>query len=457
MSKAISIESTNKVLSPHGGLVFFNDMVENLDFRERLRALLPKNGRKQFEKFKSLLLAFICGLDSIDDISVLREDALFSRLTDGACADSTMGDFLRAFSKRQTEQLNELLLETATQLRKNIAVDEDFIIYSSDSTPNEQSGKKMEGVEWNYKKLWCLDTLGVYDHHGFHCGMDVRPGATYSSQGNVLLLGNILGKTQKNIRKFFHGDSAFSNSDHYNTCINADCGFAMALKENVYGPLLKKDLDWKKTNLDFFGKKGCEISECSYTPEGLRGGRKSLRVVLIRTKLEEKQRDLFGERYRHYALVSNIGQHEKVPVMKKKKMRGKRGAIRKKAEGYEWMSATSENIVKFYRSRGNTENFIKEEKYGLDLKHYPCKKLSANKVFGLVGAMAYNLMRLSSFLISKRGCYSKKIRLTLLRRPCQVVSHARRLTLRFNREIAKEVRRNREHLKKMFSRISDTS
>ncbi|MCY4643135.1 MAG: transposase, partial [Bacteriovoracales bacterium] len=207
----------------------------------------------------------------------------------------------------------------------------------------------------------------------------------------------------------------------------------------------------------FFGKKGCEISECSYTPEGLRGGRKSLRVVLIRTKLEEKQRDLFGERYRHYALVSNIGQHEKVPVMKKKKMRGKRGAIRKKAEGYEWMSATSENIVKFYRSRGNTENFIKEEKYGLDLKHYPCKKLSANKVFGLVGAMAYNLMRLSSFLISKRGCYSKKIRLTLLRRPCQVVSHARRLTLRFNREIAKEVRRNREHLKKMFGRISDTS
>jgi hypothetical protein len=39
------------------------------------------------------------------------------------------------------------------------------------------------------------------------------------------------------------------------------------------------------------------------------------------------------------------------------------------------------------------ENFIRELKNGLDLHHYPCQKLSANKAYGLMAAFAYNLMR----------------------------------------------------------------
>src|SRR5690606_4532843 len=129
----------------------------------KLHDILPKSGRKQFVKFKSLLLGFVCGLDSIDDLSKLRRDSLFSQLTDGACADSTMGDFLRAFSARQIELLNELLLTTSMHIRSVLFPQDDFVIYSSDSTPNVQYGKKMEGVGWNYKKQWSLDTLGIYD------------------------------------------------------------------------------------------------------------------------------------------------------------------------------------------------------------------------------------------------------------------------------------------------------
>ena len=131
--------------------------------------------------------------------------------------------------------------------------------------------------------------------------------------------------------------------------------------------------------------------------------------------------------------------------------------MREELLGYELAPASMENIVNFYRSRGNTENFIKEEKYGLDLKHYPCRKLSANKVFGLVGAFAYNLMRLSSFFISKRGCYSKKIRFLLVNVPCQVAVHARRLIVRFNREVVKEVCGNLEKLNEKFGLISENT
>ena len=364
MSKTISIATTNKVLSPYGGLVYFNDMVSKLKFQEKLSDILPRVGKKQFQKFKSLLMGFICGLDSIDDLSTLRQDRLFSELTDGACADSTMGDFLRAFSDRQIEQLNELLFKMAAEMRKFFFDREDFIIYSSDSTPNEQCGNKMEGLGWNYKKQWGLDTLGIYDHHGLHYGMDVRAGGTYSSNGNSLLLGNILKGTDKSLKRFFHGDSAFSNKDHYNTCLNSNCKFVMALSELSWGMLLKGDLDWKKTDLEFFNSKSCELAQCHYYIKGLSGGKKSLRVVLIRAKVERGQQDFFSSGYKHYAWVTNVGEHEKLPVMKKRRFRGKRGAMREELLGYELMSGTMENIINFYRSRGNTENFIKEEKYG---------------------------------------------------------------------------------------------
>ena len=166
---------------------------------------------------------------------------------------------------------------------------------------------------------------------------------------------------------------------------------------------------------------------------------------------------LFEEKYRHYAFVTDIGEHEKLPVMQKREYVGKRGAKRSELTGYKMVPATMENIINFYRSRGNTENYIKEEKYGLDLKHYPCQKLNANRAFGIIGALSYNLMRFASFSISARGCYSKKIRFSLVNLPCQVVRHARKLTIRFNHQTKKEVDEKLKQLHSMFSRNSENT
>ncbi|MFK7873241.1 MAG: transposase, partial [Oligoflexales bacterium] len=45
------------------------------------------------------------------------------------------------------------------------------------------------------------------------------------------------------------------------------------------------------------------------------------------------------------------------------------------------------------RKRGHCENFIRELKNGLDLHHYPCQKLNANRAYGSIAAISYNLMR----------------------------------------------------------------
>ena len=460
--KNIVLEANNKVLSANGGLIIYDQILENLNFHNALKKILPKKskkkGIKQFDKFKTLILGFISGLDSISDIEDLRRDQLFNELTNGGCADSTMGDFLRSFKTRHLELLQEFLIDSAIKLRQVQFPDDDFVIYSIDGTPNIQTGTKIEGAGWNYKKEWGLDTLNLYDHRGFHYGFDVRNGGTYSGKGAGFMIDNVLRKTPDHLQRFLTADSAYSNQEVFNTSLLGGCRFVIAMKENVYSPLLEKNnLKWKKTSMIFFESNKCEVSECLYYTEDLVNGKKSLRVVFIRAPKKEEQLDLFEDGYRYYAFVTDIGAHEKLPVREKFNVTGGRGKTSRKKGDWKMMSATTENIIEFYRYRGNTENFIKEEKGGLDLRHYPCQKQSANKTFGLIGVLAYNLMRFSSFMISNYGCYSKKIRRCLVNLPCQIVKHARKIIIKFNHETHKEVKNKLYETKIMFSRFYSNS
>ena len=219
------------------------------------------------------------------------------------------------------------------------------------------------------------------------------------------MIRNILSKVPKSMNKKVRGDSAFCNLEVMNTCFTHEAKFALAMKANVYNSVLdnnRNTIKWRKTKIKFFDSDECELANAVYAPEGLQGNTKTLRVVFIRALKEDG--------YKYFAICTNIFQHE-------------------------WKA---KQLIKFYRARANCENFIKEQKYGFDFKHFPCKKLNANRVYGLIGTIAYNMMRMTSFLITPKGCLSKKIRKILLEIPCQIVSHARRLTIKMN-NIRKEV------------------
>jgi glutaredoxin-related protein len=109
-------------------------------------------------------------------------------------------------------------------------------------------------------------------------------------------------------------------------------------------------------------------------------------------------------------------------------------------EGYDyqgWISSIDDSmpaaeVIKFYRKRGHSENFIRELKNGLDLHHYPCQKLNANKAYGLIAAFAYNLMRYVAVKDNpEKPRFSKAIRFKYISIPCHVVRHARSLVFRF--------------------------
>ena len=67
----------------------------------------------------------------------------------------------------------------------------DVMILDCDSTKNRQYAKKMEGVEINHEKKLSLDTQNIFYDLGFQYHIDVRAGATHSSNGVGLAASNV--------------------------------------------------------------------------------------------------------------------------------------------------------------------------------------------------------------------------------------------------------------------------
>ena len=94
-----------------------------------------------------------------------------------------------------------------------------------------------------------------------------------------------------------------------------------------------------------------------------------------------------------------------------------------------------------YRGRCNAENYIKDVKLGLDMQHYPCQKLVANRAYGVLGAFAYNMMRFFAVSENKKSPkQAKAVRFYFVHLPCQVVCHAGEVIFRFMKKQIEEVR-----------------
>jgi hypothetical protein len=117
MSNVIVLQKTNKVLSANSGLIFLNQLIEQLDLEQKLSKFLPvkkkERGITSFIKFKSALMSFGAGSDCLDDFDELRNEGLYKELCFGGISSRAMGDFLRSFSSLSLENLSDELADIA--------------------------------------------------------------------------------------------------------------------------------------------------------------------------------------------------------------------------------------------------------------------------------------------------------------------------------------------------------
>ena len=336
---SINLTPFAKSLSLFSGLKIFDDLIHKFEIRNLVGAHLPEKERARgfssWNKFYAIILGFIAGFDCLDDFDWFANDPLFAKLT-GSPSAVTLGRFIKSFKPRKVELLQELLPILGLKIRKTLEPNVHKIIFTMDSSDHQQYGVKSEGVDFGYRKFRCLNSQNLFDDKGISYGFKLRKGNTYSAVDAPEMLYQAFSKIPKKIKKQFRADSAYSNSEIYNVCLNQNCNFVICLKENVWSSVLAKNrrhIRWQKTRLKFFDSDKCEIGSCIYPLKGLASGRSFLRVVFIRTlrinpTTEEKHP------YHYYAVVTDMKESE----------------------------MSHEHILKYYRKRSQVENNIKDIK-----------------------------------------------------------------------------------------------
>ena len=384
------------------------------------------------------LASFMRGHDCLADIEEFRKDPMLMEVLRGdIVSPRTMGDFLRDFEDKQLNAFNSFLSTQAkayrSQLHKMLRKQFKPSLaphLSIDSTAHVQSGVKMEGLAYNYKDQWCLDSQVIFDELGLAWDMELRSGNTKSGVGAGEQIRRAFAAYKFTDEKYLSGDAAYCNQEVMTTNISLGAFFTLTANQATTGwedhiPTIDRWEPWvySQEELKNAAESGVQLPEIElgrfyWQPtwnEVLR-----LPVVVKRQKYGfEEQMQLGQGLYKYYGVVTNL------PLIK-------------------W---SLQAVIEHHNKRGNAENFIREEKYGYDLKHFPCLELKANHAFGLLALAAHNILRWVAIHDNpSRPRFAKGIRRTFINIPAIVVSHARLLALRVSEAAFKEVNRIREAL-----------
>ena len=381
------------------------------------------------------LASFCYGHDCLADLEQFRKDPSLAEIMQGeTVAPRTMGDFLRDYELGNLHRANIFLHTQAksyrVQLEKMLKKQFKPALaphLSIDSTSHIQHGKKMEGLDFNYKDEWCLDSQVIFDELGLCWDMELRSGNTKSGDGAPEQIRRAFSQYSFKDEKYLSADAAYCNQYVIKTCISLGALFTLTANQATTGweDHICEIPEWKPwVHTD---EQKQEALERGHTLPEIEVGRfywqpswsESLRlpVVVKRTKVE--QSDIIWGQWKYYGIISNI------PLL-------------------EW---NLQEVVEHHNKRGNVENFIREEKYGYDLKHFPCLELKANHAFGLIAMMAHNLLRWTAIHENpSRPRFAKGLRNKFIYIPGKIVSHARQLVMRVSETAFKEVNLLREAL-----------
>ena len=189
------------------------------------------------------LASFMHGHECLADLEEFREDPSLKEVMRGeTAAPRTMGDFLRDFEVENLSSLNRFLPIQARSYRVQLErmLKKEFKPklsphLSIDSTPHVQSGKKMEGLAYNYKDQWCLDSQVIFDELGLAWDMELRPGNAKSGDGAPRQIRRAFSSYKFSDEKYLSGDSAYCFKEVITACISLGVKFTFTANQATTG------------------------------------------------------------------------------------------------------------------------------------------------------------------------------------------------------------------------------
>lgn len=441
------------------GLGTILEVFDQTPLAEEFKKCLPERVSPRSVGSYMLALMIIAGqiheAETLTDIAKIKGDpALEFLFEDGVAAARTIGDFLRDFEPEHIEKLNKFLnlmsrsifnhlqlVQTEQYRPKNLIID-------MDSTSHIHYGETIEGLAWNFKSEWCLDSQVSFNSLGFCHGLQLRPGNTKSGVNapELIRLSFKDGKHQRQRRlegrDFFRADSAYCYQDVFKVCLELGLLFTITAHDGTTGwkklldkePLVWQAWEYSAEEIERSQDLGIELSRVELSRMHWRPswseGSLMFPIVVKRTWQKEKPEDKQGQRnlfyqdsieekggWVYYAVVTN----------------------------WDLSRHSLQEVMEHHNKRGNGENFIKEEKYGFKLKNFPCRSLMANHAWALLAQVAHNLLRWMALIENpERPHYSKKLRKQYVFNPGRLIRHARGVVLKVMRPFYEEVTKMRE-------------
>jgi hypothetical protein len=489
--KKLKLSSTKDQLTMAAGLGTMIELFDQTELKNQFISCLPERTSHRsvgsYQMALTLMAAFLYGYDCLEDLDHFRNDPKLSELFGNPIAAArTHGDFLRDFDEVHLKKLNEFLNLMSRHIyeQMQLQLPEKFkpkkLIIDVDSTSHEQHGEKMEGLAFNYKNEWCLDSQVSFNQIGLCHGFQLRPGNTKSGVNAESLIRQSFVDGKKQVERkfkfndFFRADSAYCKQDVIKTLVELGVLFTLTAHDGTtnWKELLENTgVTWSEwvysqEELDRTAIKEKELPKIELTrmywiPKWSEKDESKLvfPILVKRTwnkdkeiELEKKGRQVslfHDEGFKHedpwdyYAIVTNF------PLDLSTDKLVENSITNEKTKRY-----TIQEVFQHHQKRGNAENFIKEEKYGYDLKHFPCLKLNANYAYGLLAMVAHNILRWVAIMTKpEKPHFSKKLRKHFIFIPGKIVHHARQVFLKIMEFHYQGVQQLRERLR-LNSKIS---
>ena len=353
-------------------------------------------------------------------------------------APKTIGDWLRDFTPENHEKMNNYLRDMSRAIRKQLIAIQpeehkprEAMVIDIDSTSHVQSGNQIEGCAYNYKDEWGLYSEVAFDELGLCHGVELAPGNTKPGSTCVPMIERCFSGLKFTDEKYFRADSAYCWQEPLRALIRLGVTYTVAANDATTGwrshvdeitewtPWVYSAEELEKAQKRKRSLPQVEVGRFYWQPSWADNLR--IAVVVSRTWKEPEQLGMLtlpGE-WKYHAVITN----------------------------FNLLHNSLQSVVEFYRKRGNAENFIREEKYGYDLKHFPCLKLHANHAFAQLAMVAHNILRWVAVAQKPdKPHYSKKIRRRYVFIPGKIIKHARQIILKIPVRFYEEVRRLKEAL-----------
>jgi hypothetical protein len=440
--KKIKIIPCDIKLTASSGLGTVLEIFDNSPLAAEFRKCLPEriSHRSAGSYFLALMVmaGHIHGVEALADLAEIQEDPYIAKLfSDDVAAVRTIGDFLRDFTPVHVEMLNEFLNTMSRTLFSSLQMNlegsfrpQDLII-DMDSTYHEHFGEKIEGVAWNYKNEWSIETQVAFSNLGYCHFLQMRPGNTKSGVDAAPAIERIFkdARSQLNRKRegldYFRADSAYCYQEVIRSLLKMGVLFTLTANDATthWKTQMKEEgLSWTewvysdeekmKASKQERELPRVEVSRFHWRPSW---SKETLMfpVVVKRTwkpARPETQTDLFapdtvlveGE-WDYYAVVTN----------------------------FDLLSWSLQEVLEHHAKRGNAENFVKEEKYNFKLKNFPCQKLLANQAWVQLALIAHNMIRWIALMDAPdRPHYSKKVRRKYIFNAGKLVYHSGQWALR---------------------------